>query len=155
MKFLLHCKQNCRANTCLQLLPSADFAHRAFEQTGGDSMISKYAIRSLLYVIQSKNDDGWRGKWSTSELTKTLSGFPDALHEYLLISRCGTPGDPRKSRICRFHLHAPNSECRPHQKKRICPQNVSHDFRERGEIDGKEDRCQDRLSLVQIAKSVV
>ncbi len=93
-------------------LPSPDFAYRAYNDTSGDSPISKYALKSIYYILKegSENESGWENE----EIEKLFKELPTFAVDYLGLERKkATPIDPRTSRRCEYHVHGEDEPCPP------------------------------------------
>jgi hypothetical protein len=118
---------NPRSNTSPQELPSPDFVHRAFSQTGEDSPLSKYATQSIYHILQTDSPTKKQAGWPTPRVQKLFLDHPDFTINYIDSTRFAQPQDPRDFDKCEFHIHKPEEKCLPHGKKRKSPGNAAVD----------------------------
>lgn len=92
-------------------LPSNDRIERVYQESPPQSLLRKFMVRALHYVITISNYRGPKATKGFGHLLSTNETLATDLVELMRGTRGKVTPDPRKIPICTFHVHPENEEC--------------------------------------------
>jgi len=109
-------------------LPSVNFVFRACKHTSAGSLLARYCVESILYVVGEAGEDD---RWSTKEVARLFRELPTFASEYVAVQRNkgldGRRKDPRYAIRCYFHIHDRGEPCAGNPSKRKSPEGEMSD----------------------------
>ncbi len=89
-----------------------DFVLRAYKNTSAGSLLAKYCLKSMFFVMDEVAEDD---RWSAQKVAQLFQELPSFASEYLFEQRNRPVNfqsvDPRQDPPCHFHKHGSDESC--------------------------------------------